>query len=56
VGAGLKQSLEFPGTGNFTGNFAEIGSFGNFLGEIHLQYQNVSAKFPTQKNREFLPA
>jgi hypothetical protein len=41
-------------TGKLTGNFAESAIHGNFRGLINARIQELTAKFPTQRNREFL--
>ena len=41
-------------TGKFTGNFAESGPSQQFLCSFNERIQMVTAKFPTQRNREFL--
>src|SRR6516164_1645366 len=41
-------------TGKFTGNFADSASPQRFSHPIDAPIQTVTAKFPTQQNREFL--
>ena len=40
-------------TGKITGNFAESGLSMRFSSLIHERIQELGAKFPTQRNREF---
>jgi hypothetical protein len=40
-------------TGKITGNFAESGLPMRFSNLIHERIQELAAKFPTQRNREF---
>src|SRR5262249_10176005 len=41
-------------TGKLTGNFAESGPLLRFRRPINELIQRIAAKFPTQRNREFL--
>jgi hypothetical protein len=43
-------------TGKLTGNFADSGSQGDFSRPVGQSIQRLAAKFPTQRNREFLEA
>jgi ribosomal protein S6E (S10) len=60
VDAALIEPVSKPSnslrTGKITGNFAESGLPMRFPSLIHERIQQLAAKFPTQRNREFLEA